>query len=75
MLSELFSAALSKKIAFVAVALMAAAMLAPYLIPASLELQIGVWILYLTFFGVGAWRLYEFLVIVRKDLRSKRDTR
>jgi hypothetical protein len=66
---------LSKHIAFVLVSVMVAAMLAPFLLPVDLSIQVGVWILYLTYFGVGAWRLYDFIVVVRNDLRSKRSKR
>jgi hypothetical protein len=75
LLADFVSVKLSQKIAFVAVSMMAAAMVAPFLTPASLELQFGVWIFYLTFFGVGSWRLYEFGCIVRTALRNKRNAR
>lgn len=70
LLMDLLSPSLSRKSAFVAVSLMVAAMLAPFLIPASLSLQIGVWVLYLGFFGVGARRIYDIALLVIRDLRS-----
>lgn len=59
----------ARKIAFSTVSVMVAAMLAPFLIPASLTLQICVWVLYLSFFAIGAWRIYEIACLVARDLR------
>lgn len=75
LLESVVSPASAKKIAFVAVAVMVAAMLAPFLLPMDLSIQVGVWLLYLAYFGVGSWRLYEFFLVVRKDLHSRRSTR
>ena len=68
LLADFLPPAHSRKVAFSVVALMVAAMLAPMLIPASLSLQVGVWVLYLGCFVVGARRLYEIVLVIRRDL-------
>lgn len=60
----------ARKISFSTVSVMVAAMLAPFLIPSSLTLQISVWALYLGFFAIGAWRIYEIACVVVKDLHQ-----
>lgn len=69
-LSELVAPCRAKKVAFSVLALMVAAMLAPFLIPGSLILQVCVWLLYLVFFGVGARRIYHIGVLVSRDLKN-----
>ena len=59
----------ASKVAFVLVSVMVAAMLAPFLLPIDLSIQVCVWSLYLVYFGVGAWRLYEFYLVVRNRSR------
>lgn len=72
LLDGFVSPAAVRKFAFIVVAVLLASILAPFLLPVDLTIQVSVWILYLVFFAVGAWRLYEFGLVVRADLQSKR---
>lgn len=69
-LAEHFPGLQSRKLSFITVSVMVAAMLAPFLMPASLTVQISVWVLYLCFFAVGAWRIYTVGCIVARNLRN-----
>lgn len=50
---------LDKRVAFVLLTMVAAAMLSPYLLPDNGWLQFAVWSVYIVFAGIGAWRIYE----------------
>jgi hypothetical protein len=58
---------LDKRVAFVTLTMVAAAMLTPFLLPDNGWLQFAVWILYMCFAGVGACRLYEIIQAFRQS--------
>ena len=63
--------AYAERTAFVIVAMIAAAMISPFLLPSSLPLEIAVWILYMAFAGIGAWHVWEWILTFRNANSSR----
>lgn len=60
---------LDRRIAFVLIVMIGAAMLTPFLLPDNGMLQFAVWIVYMCFAAVGALRIFDIIQTVRKSFR------
>lgn len=60
---------LDRRVAFVVIVMIGAAMLTPFLLPDSGMLQFAVWTVYMCFAGVGARRIYDIIQTIRKSFR------